>query len=244
MKNTIKTALITGANRSIGFETARQLASAGYHIFLGSRDRAKGEAAAAQLRAEGLSAITVIEIDTSSAASVQRAKQAVAAQTDHLDALVNNAGILGAVPQTALQADVAVIRNVFDTNFFGVIQTTQAFIDLLRQSAAPRIVNVSSGLGSLTQHSDPSWVYYSIKGAAYGPSKTALNAYTVVLAYELRDTAFKVNSIDPGYTATDFNQHRGTGTVAKAAEVIVRFATAGADSPTGKFYDINGELPW
>src|SRR4029077_12670314 len=132
----------------------------------------------------------------SNAASVQQAKQAVAAQTDHLDALVNNAGILGVVPQPASQVDVGVIRNVFDTNFFGVIQTTQAFMDLLRQSAAPRIVNVSSGLGSLTHHSDPSWEYYSIKGAAYGPSKTALNAYTVTLAYELRDTAFKVNSID------------------------------------------------
>ena len=220
------------------------MAQLGYHVFLGCRDTAKGAAAAAQLRAEGLTALSVIEIDTSNPASVQQARRAVAAQTDYLDVLVNNAGILGVTPQGPSQIDTSAIRQVFDTNFFGVIQTTQAFIDLLRPSPAPRIVNVSSGLGSLTQHSDPSWMYYNIKSAAYGPSKTALNAYTVALAYELKDTAFKVNSIDPGYTATDFNQHRGTQTIAEGTEAIVRFATAGANSPSGKFYDAKGEVPW
>ena len=243
MNKTTKTVFITGANKGIGFEVARQLATAGYHVFMGCRDLVKGEAAAAQLRAAGLTNITLIEIDTSNPSSVQQAKQAVAAQTDRLDVLVNNAGILGAIPQTASVTDVSVIRHVFDTNFFGVIQTTQAFMDLLRPSPAPRIVNVSSGLGSLTQQSDPSWEYYTVKGSAYAPSKTALNAYTVALAYELKDTAFRVNTVDPGYTATDFNNHRGPGTIPEAAEVIIRFATAD-DLPTGKFYDAKGELPW
>jgi NAD(P)-dependent dehydrogenase (short-subunit alcohol dehydrogenase family) len=238
-----KRALVTGANKSIGFETVRLLALAGYHVFMGCRDIVKGEAAAAQLRASGLHAVTVIELDISRPASVAQAKEQVEALTDHLDALVNNAGISGILPQPASVTDVALIRRVFDTNFFGTIQTTQAFIPLLRRSPAPRIVNVSSGLGSLTQHSDPNWEYYAIKSAAYGPSKTALNAYTVALAYELKDTAFKVNSIDPGYTATDFNNHRGPGTIAEATVAIIQFATA-ADGPTGKFYDAKGELPW
>lgn len=243
MNKTTKTVFITGANKGIGFETTRRLAAAGYHVFMGCRDLAKGEAAAATLRAEGLNNIALIEIDTSNPHSVQQAGQSLAAQTDRLDVLINNAGILGAIPQMPSTADMAVIRQVFDTNFFGVIQTTQALMDLLRPSPSPRIVNVSSGLGSLTQHSDPSWEYYAVKNAAYGPSKTALNAYTVALAWELRDTAFRVNTVDPGYTATEFNNYRGPGTIPEATEVIIRFATAD-DVPTGKFYDAKGELPW
>lgn len=243
MNKTTKTVFITGANKSIGFETARQMAVAGYHVFMGCRDQARGEAAAAQLRAAGLNNITLIQIDTSDAASVRQAKQAVAALTDRLDVLINNAGILGGLQQQPSTVDIAVIRQVFDTNFFGVIQTTQAFMDLLRPSPDPRIINVSSGLGSLTNHSDPGWEHYHVKNGAYGPSKTALNAYTVALAYELRDTPFRVNSIDPGYTATDFNNHRGPGTIEEAVEAIFRFATAD-DIPTGKFYDRKGELPW
>ncbi|MEJ7661359.1 MAG: SDR family NAD(P)-dependent oxidoreductase [Hymenobacter sp.] len=148
-----------------------------------------------------------IQLDVADSASIQAAREAVGQKTTVLDVLVNNAGISGGMPQPALGTGVGVIKQVFDTNVFGVIETTQAFIDLLRRSPAPRIVNVTSGLASLTLHNDPSWKYYAVKGAAYHTSKTALNAYTVMLAYELRDTPFKVNAVDPGFTATDFNNH-------------------------------------
>ena len=140
-------------------------------------------------------------------------------------------------------------RQVLETNFFGVIETTQAFIDLLRPSAEPRIVNVTSGLGSLTLHNDPAWKYYTVKVAGYVSSKAALNAYTIVLAYDLRDTPFKVNAVDPGYTATDFNHHSGPGTVPDAAGRVVKAAMFGPDGPTGQFFsDDNapetGVSPW
>lgn len=240
----MKTALITGANKSIGLETARQLLDAGYFVYIGSRDAAKGEAAAAQLGREN---IAVVPLDVTDPHSILAAREQIGRTTDKLDVLINNAGVSGGFPQNPTSVPVSVIRDVFETNFFGVINVTQAFIDLLRQAPHPRIVNVTSGLASLTLHSDPSWVYYPFKGAAYGPSKTALNAWTLTLAYELRDTTFKVNAVDPGYTATDFNHHSGTGTVEKAAAILVRFATLDADGPTGKYFsnDKDGEeSPW
>ncbi|WP_343744126.1 SDR family oxidoreductase [Chitinophaga sp.] len=240
----MKTVLITGANKSIGFETARQLLDAGYFVYIGSRDVARGEEAAAQLGSENTA---VVPLDVTDAGSIHAARQLIGRTTDKLDVLINNAGIRGDFPQLPTSAPVSTIRSVFETNFFGAIEVTQTFMDLLRKAPHPRIVNVTSGLASLTLHSDPSWMYYPIKGAAYGPSKTALNAWTLALAYELRDTAFKVNVVDPGYTATDFNEHRGTGTVEDAAAIIVRFATLDADGPTGKYYsnDRDGEeSPW
>jgi NAD(P)-dependent dehydrogenase (short-subunit alcohol dehydrogenase family) len=241
----MKKVLITGANRSIGFETARQLLQKGYFVYLGARDLEKGKEAADKLKAEGLTNVEPIAIDVTNQKSIETARKQVGA----LDVLINNAGILGGVPQTAIDTPTDTIREVFDTNFFGAINVTHAFIDLLKRSEEPRIVNVTSGLGSLTMHSDPNSKFYHIKSAAYGPSKTALNAYTVVLAYELRDTAFKVNVVDPGYTATDFNKHQGPGTVEDAAAIIVKYATVGADGPNGKFFsnDAEGdtdECPW
>ena len=242
-------ALITGANKSIGFETARQLLQHGYYVYLGSRTLENGQRAVAQLHAEGLTNVEPIQLDVADSASIKAAREAVSQQTSVLDVLVNNAGISGGMPQPALGTDVGVIKQVFDTNVFGVIETTQAFIDLLRQSPAPRIVNVTSGLASLTLHNDPSWKYYAVKGAAYHTSKTALNAYTVMLAYELRDTPFKVNAVDPGFTATDFNNHRGDGKVADAAARLVKAALLAPDGPTGQFFsDDNapetGLSPW
>ncbi|MBV8252393.1 MAG: SDR family oxidoreductase [Chitinophaga sp.] len=240
----MKTALITGANKSIGFETAKQLLKAGYFVYIGSRDAQKGEEAAALL---GHTNTAVIPLDVTNMDSIVAARELVGRTTSKLDVLINNAGIRGVFPQSPSTVSSTDIREVFETNFFGAINVTQVFLDLLKQAPAPRIVNVTSGLASLTLHSDPTWEYYPIKGAAYGPSKTALNAYTVALAYELRDTAFKVNAVDPGYTATDFNQHRGTGTVENAATLLVRFATLDADGPTGQFYsnDRGGEeSPW
>ncbi len=245
----MKTVLITGANRSIGFETARQLLKMGYYVYLGSRDFSKGEEAAALLQSEGFESVEPIELDVTNEASVKNAAETLSQKTGSLDVLINNAGILGGMQQTSLDAGVATFKEVYDTNLFGVIAVTQAFISLLKNSNEPRIVNVTSGLGSLTLHTDPSWKYYQVKAAAYVSSKAALNAYTIVLAYDLRDTAFKVNAVDPGYIATDFNHHSGPGTVEDAAARIVKAATLTADGPTGQFFsDDNapdtGISPW
>ncbi|MBG8555659.1 SDR family oxidoreductase [Hymenobacter guriensis] len=245
----MKTALITGANKSIGFETARQLLQHGYHVYLGSRDLQKGQQAADQLQAEGYPEVEPLQIDVTDSASVAAARAELGRKTAVLDVLINNAGILGGMSQPALTSPIGMIKEVFETNVFGVIQVTQAFIDLLRESPEPRIVNVTSGLGSLTLHNDPSWKYYAVKGAAYQPSKAALNAYTIMLAYELRDTPFKVNAVDPGYTATDFNHHSGPGSVQDAAARVVKAALLGPDGPTSQFFsDDNapetGISPW
>ncbi|MBS1532671.1 MAG: SDR family oxidoreductase [Bacteroidetes bacterium] len=246
----MRTVLITGANKSIGFETVRQLLQTGrYYVYLGSRDMRKGEEAVAKLHAEGFANVEALLIDVSDRASILHARKELGNKIRSLDVLINNAGIRGSVPQQATAVDIDVIREVFETNFFGVIAVTQAFIDLMKRSEAPRIVNVTSGLASLALHSDPNWKYYHVKGAAYGPSKSALNAYTVALAYELRDTKFKVNAVDPGYTATDFNEHRGTGAIEDAARRLVKYATIGVDGPTGQYFsDDNspetGISPW
>jgi NAD(P)-dependent dehydrogenase (short-subunit alcohol dehydrogenase family) len=240
----MKNVLITGANKSIGFETARQLAKAGYHIYLGARDEARGQEAVAKLHAEGFKEVELLLIDVSDEASVQKACAELSQCTDKLDVLINNAGIPGIMPQTPTTVDDANIKNVFEVNFFGAIRTVKAFMPLLRKSDEPRIINVTSDLGSLTLHNDPNWDYYQFKSAAYGPSKTALNAYTVALAFELKDTPFKVNMVNPGYTATDFNQHRGPKTVEDAAKPIVAYAMLAADGPTGKYISDYGETPW
>lgn len=245
----MKTVLITGANKSIGLETARQLLKQGYYVYLGSRDLAKGEDAVAQLHSEGLTGVEPLVIDVDQPESILAAREALGSKTHVLDVLINNAGISGGFPQTASELPIGTFRQVFETNVFGVVETTQAFLDLLKASAEPRIVNVTSGLGSLTLHNDPDWKYYHVKGAAYTTSKAALNAYTIVLAYELRDTAFKVNAVDPGYTATDFNHHSGTGTVEDAAARVVKAATLGVEGPTSQFFsDDNGPetgiSPW
>lgn len=245
----MKTVLITGANKSIGFETARQLLKLGYFVYIGSRDQQKGEQAAGQLKTEGFDQVEAIVIDVDNGESIKAARQKLGNKIESLDVLINNAGISGGFPQTAAEADINIFREVFETNFFGAIETTQAFLDMLKKSPEPRIVNVTSGLGSLTLHNDPDWKYYHVKGAVYTASKASLNAYTIVLAYELRDTAFKVNVVDPGYTATDFNHHNGPGTVEDAAARLVKVATLPADGPTSQFFsDDNdpetGFSPW
>ena len=246
INSTMKTVLITGANKSIGFETAKQLLDLGYYVYLGSRDLEKGAAAVAQLNSKN---VEPIKIDVSDAQSVTEARKIIGGKIDSLDVLINNAGISGGFPQSPSTTTIETMREVFDTNFFGAIQVTNAFMDLLKKSDAPRIVNVTSGLGSLTLHNDPSWKFYNFKSAAYGPSKTALNAYTITLAFELKDTAFKVNVVDPGYTATDFNHHNGPRNVTDAAKDIVKFATLDESGPTGKFFSIDnnpetGDSPW
>jgi NAD(P)-dependent dehydrogenase (short-subunit alcohol dehydrogenase family) len=245
----MKTVLIKGANKSIGYETARQLLQQGYYVYIGSRNLEKGLLAVKQLHAEGLTNVEAVQLDVTDDESVKNARILIGKKTEVLDVLINNAGINGGWPQAALEASIEQFKAVFDTNVYGVARVTQAFIDMLRKSPQPRIVNVSSSGCSLTLHCDPSWKYYTHKAAVYPASKAALNMYTINLAYELRDTAFKVNAVCPGFVATDFNGHRGTGTVQEAGTRISKYAMIGDDGPTGKFISEEynpetGECPW
>jgi NAD(P)-dependent dehydrogenase (short-subunit alcohol dehydrogenase family) len=240
----MKSAFVTGANRGIGFETAKQLASLGYFVYLGSRDKAKGLDAIRKLKALGYSNVDCIELDVTNIDSIRSARQDLEFKTEQLDVLINNAGISGGFPQPPIDVSIDTLRLTFESNFFGPIQIIQEFIGLLKKSSEPRIVNVTTELSSLTKHGDPTWKFYSVKPSAYGPSKTALNAYTVMLAFELKDTNFKVNCVCPGYTATDFNNYRGERTVEQASSVIVKYATLNQDGATGKFFSEGGETAW
>lgn len=244
MKITKKVALITGSNKGIGFETARQMAQLGYFVYLGCRDKSKGLEAVQKLHTLGFTDVDVLELDVTNASSIAAAKQKLQSKTAQLDVLINNAGIAGEMPQAASVVSIDNIKTVFETNFFGAIQTTQHFLDLLRKADQPRIVNVSSDLGSLTNHSNPAYPFYEVKLTAYCSSKTALNAFTVMLAFEFKDTNFKINSVNPGYTATDLNGHRGTQTVEQGASTVVKYATLEKDGPTGKFFSEDGETAW
>ncbi len=236
-------ALITGANKGIGFEVARQLARRGDTVLLGARDEERGGEAEVRLKAEGLDA-QFVHLDVEDAETHRAAAKFVAEKFGRPDVLVNNAGndLDAGVNASAVSQDA--LRRTFETNFFGVIAVTQAFLPLLKKADAGRIVNVSSGLGSLTHHSDPAWEFYGVKPLAYNSSKTALNAFTVMLAHELKDTKIKVNSADPGFTATDLNGHRGYRTVEQGASVIVELATLPDAGATGGYFNDEGALPW
>jgi NAD(P)-dependent dehydrogenase (short-subunit alcohol dehydrogenase family) len=240
----MKSALVTGANKSIGFETAKQLAQLGYFVYIGSRDKTKGFQAIENLKAMGIENVDCIPLDVTDINSIKNARQELEAKTPKLDALINNAGISGGFPQPATNVSIDTLRIVFETNFFGAVQATQEFIELQKRSDQPRIVNVTTELSSLTNHSDPNWRFAQFKPAAYGPSKTALNAYTVMLAVELKNTKFKVNCVCPGFTKTDFNNHMGHKRVEDAASVIVKYATLDKDGATGKFVNAEGEAAW
>lgn len=238
----MKTVLITGANKGIGFETAKQLARLGWFVYLGSRDKNRGSDAVKKLNDLGISNVALIEIDVTNINSIKKAKQELESKTEVLDVLINNAAISGGANQSFSSGEMDNLRKVFETNFFGVVQTTQQFLPLLKKSSEPVIVNVSSELGSLTTHNTTLNPNYSIYDA-YSSSKTALNAFTVMLANALKDANFKINSVSPGYTATDLNQHRGTQTVEQGAKFIVNYATIGSDGPTGGFFR-EGEISW
>lgn len=245
----MKSALVTGANKSIGFEVARQLAQKGVYVYLGSRNLENGIEAVHKLKAEGFSNVEAIQLDITDDESVKNARTEIGKKTEVLDILINNAGIYGGYPQSALDSTIDQFKTAFDVNVYGVVRVTQAFIDLLKKSSEPRIVNVSSSQGSITLHSDPSYRYYDYKGAVYLSSKSAMNMYTVVLAYELRDSNFKVNAVCPGYTKTDFNGHRGPGSVENAGMRIIKYALIDKSGPTGKFFSEEnnpetGEVPW
>jgi NAD(P)-dependent dehydrogenase (short-subunit alcohol dehydrogenase family) len=247
---TRKNALVTGANKGIGLETARRLAALDYKVWLGARDAERGEAAAQALRGEGLD-VEWLALDVASDGSVAAAAKAVAAQTPSLDVLVNNAGIApgyvdalgadGRYERPPSREDVADMKATYDVNVFGPVRVTQAFLPLLAASPASRIVMVSSYLGSLARASGNS---QSPNVMGYGSSKTALNAVTLAFARELAPRGIMVNAAAPGYTATDLNAHRGGRTVQQAAEIIVRLATLEPGGPTGGYFDENGPLPW
>ncbi len=231
----MKTALITGANKGIGFEVARQLTQNGFFVYLGSRSLENALSAVEKLKADGISNIEAVQLDVTDQESVNAARATIGRKTEVLDVLVNNAGISGGFPQSAFNATIDQFRTVYETNVFGVVSVTQAFIDLLKKSGEPRIVNVSTAMGSLALAADPSVPGYDNKLAVYQSSKSALNMYTVNLAYELRDMPFKVNMVCPGYTKTDFTGHQGTSTVQEAGGRIAKYALIGQDGPTGKF---------
>jgi len=237
-----KIALVTGANKGIGKEIARQLGTKDFLVLIGARDAGRGSEAAAELTQEGIQAHAIV-LDVTDPASIAAAAARIENDYGRLDVLVNNAGIaLDKVP--ASQIDMESLRQTYETNVFGVFAVTQAMLPLLKQSGAGRIVNMSSGLGSLTQNSDPEWGFAGVKPLAYNSSKAALNMITVIFAAELKDTPIKVNAADPGFTATDLNQHRGTRTVQQGATAAVRLATLPTDGPTGGYFDEDGVVPW
>ena len=242
-----KTVLITGANRGIGFETARQLAQKGYKVLVGARSEESGKEAEAKLKDEGFDAEFVL-LDVDDAETHKSAAKYVEENYGKLDVLINNAGIyLDATENGAFvpasQTPPEIFRKTFDTNFFNTIEVTQSFVPLLKKSDAGRIVFLSSGLGSLNLHSDPNSPIYNYKVPAYDISKTALNGYAVHLAYELKDTNIKVNAAHPGSVLTDMNPN-GDLTVEEGAKTSVDLATLPADGYTGKFIHLGNELPW
>lgn len=228
------TTLITGANKGIGYETARQLVSAGHTVWIGSRDLARGRAAAEELGARA------VQLDITDDASVA----AAAATIEALDVLVNNAAVEERGDGNAVIGPVDVtadlVRKTFDTNVFGTVRVLHTFLPLLQRSAAPVVVNVSSGLGSLTVASSmPADIY---PGVAYPASKAAVNMITV--QYAKAFPAMRINAADPGFTKTDLNGNTGTQTVEEGAEVVVRLAQVGPDGPTGGLFNAAGSVPW
>ncbi|WP_104090918.1 SDR family NAD(P)-dependent oxidoreductase [Arthrobacter sp. GMC3] len=228
------TTLITGANKGLGFETARQLVAAGHTVYLGCRDAGRGRAAAESVGGH------FIELDVTSDASVTAAAERIRAEAGRLDVLVNNAGISGAF---ASPADVTAgsLQEVYDVNVFGTVRMIHAFLPLLRESSGA-IVNVSSGMGSITITSDPARGESALHSVVYSSSKSAVNMLTTQYAKAFPE--LRINAVDPGYTNTEFNGNRGTQTVEEGAEVIVATAMAGADGPSGTYKDRSGTLPW
>jgi NAD(P)-dependent dehydrogenase (short-subunit alcohol dehydrogenase family) len=239
---TARVALVTGANKGIGREIARGLAQYGCAVLVAARDRARGEQAVAELGADG-GEFHFVRLDVTDESSIDEAARWIGERFGRLDILVNNAGITDRpVPGPPSETDVSAMRTVYETNVFGVVAVTNALLPLLRRAPAGRIVNVSSGLASISANAAPD----STSGCflAYASSKSAVNAITVQYGKELRDTPIKVNACEPGYTATDLNGHRGLRTPAQSARVVVDLALLGDDGPTCGYFDENGARPW
>ncbi|MFB9675960.1 SDR family NAD(P)-dependent oxidoreductase [Streptosporangium vulgare] len=257
------TTLITGANKGLGFETARRLVAEGHTVYVGARDARRGEEAVEKLNAgtgAGLDAGNGVEgagdghareagrgearpllIDVTDDDSVRAAVAVVREQAGRLDVLVNNAGVAG--PHRPVEEiTVADVRTVYETNVFGVVRVTRAFLPLLENGDAPVVVNVGSGLGSLAVTLDPGRLESTVPALAYASSKSALNMITS--QYAKAYPKIRINVVDPGYTATDLNDNSGVQTVEEGAEIIVRMALVGEDGPTGGYFDAAGPVPW
>jgi len=233
------TTLITGANKGLGYEAARQLIAAGHTVYIGARDPERGRPAAEQLGAR------FVQLDVTDDASVAAAAKAIEADGG-LDVLVNNAGIEGRTPDNAVIGAAAEtaehMRALFDTNVFGMVRMLHAFLPLLQRSAAPVVVNLSSGLSKTADLADPGGPVHFYPGVAYPASKTAVNTLTV--QYAKAFPGIRINAVDPGYTATDLNGGTGTQTAAEGAEIIVRMARIRPDGPTGGYFDASGPVAW
>ncbi len=242
-----KIALVTGANKGIGFETAKQLGKADVKVIAASRNKERGEKAVAALIAEGIDA-EFLQLDVDNAADIQHAFEYINTKYGKLDILVNNAGIQiesdNWGENTSTTIDEKVLRQTFETNFINVVKLTNTLLPLIKNSEAGRIVNLSSILGSLTLHADAGSPIYGSKLFAYDASKTALNAYTVHLAAALADTNIKVNSAHPGWVKTDMGSDAAPMNVADGAKTSVELALLGNDGPTGKYIHLGQELLW
>jgi NAD(P)-dependent dehydrogenase (short-subunit alcohol dehydrogenase family) len=242
-------AFVTGGNRGIGYQTALELKGEGVKVVIGVRDQKQGEEAVAKLRAAGVDA-DVLQFDVTKAEDAKKAYDYFNSKYGRLDILVNNAGVAaGKFPGTgpehsAAEVPAEVLHKVFETNFFAQVALTNALLPLLKKSEAGRIVNLSSVLASLTMHADPKSPIYDAKSFAYDASKTALNAYTVHLAYELRKTKIKVNSAHPGWVKTDMGGEQAPMEISEGAKTSVALATLGADGPSASFIHAGQTLPW
>ena len=243
MTDTKRIALVTGANKGIGLEIARQLAEADVTVLMGARDRARGQEAAAELAEAGL-AVDTIEIDLNDDATIAAAAEEIAARYGRLEILVNNAGIVDAADGPPSAAGTDAVRRLMETNFLGTLAVTQAMLPLLRHSPAGRIVNLSTTLGSLAINGDPSSPYYAARLIGYNASKAALNMLTVQLAAELKDTSIVVNSVAPGYVKTDLTGHNGFMTPQEGARLPVQYALLEAGAASGRFVEPAGDAPW
>jgi NAD(P)-dependent dehydrogenase (short-subunit alcohol dehydrogenase family) len=245
MNNSKKVALITGANKGLGLEMARQLGRAGVTVVLAARDPKKGEAAAGKLREEGLDA-QFLKLDVTDGNDQQAAYRFLEERFGRLDILINNAGIatdnLGNGTTSTTTNDS--IRRSFETNFFAPVALTQRLLPLVRKSAAGRIVNMSSILGSQTLQADPKSPIYEFKSLSYDASKAALNSFTIHLAHELKDTKIKVNSAHPGWVKTDMGTEAAPMEIPEGGKTGVALALSGDDGPSGGFFHLGQPLPW
>jgi NAD(P)-dependent dehydrogenase (short-subunit alcohol dehydrogenase family) len=252
MSSSERVAFITGANKGIGLETARGLGQLGITVVMGSRDESKGRAAAETLRAEGIQKAQSFRFDLLKPEDHQAIARHLAERYGKLDILVNNAGVMlehadFSAPggfNTAVTVPPEILRKTLDTNFFAVVALTQTLLPLIRKAPAGRIVNLSSILGSLALHADPSSDIYGVKAFAYDVSKTALNAFTVHLAQALKGTAIKVNSAHPGWVQTDMGGPNAPMALAEGGKTTVQLATLSDDGPTGGFFHLGQALPW
>lgn len=238
-----RVALVTGANKGIGFEICRQLAAAGVRVVMGARDMQKGDFAAKLLREENLD-VASFRIDLGDIMGLNNAVADFEEKFGRLDILVNNAGIACREDGPPETASIDAVRSTFETNVFGTLAITQAFLPLMKRSSSGSIVNVSSELGSLTHNGDPAWPFAGHKLIGYNASKAALNMLTVQLAAELKPFGILVNSADPGFTATDLNGHQGFQAVHQGAVAPVRLALLGDAGPTGGYFSADRPLPW